>query len=157
MSGNRWLLVALIASLAVNLGLAGFVVGRLSMPGPAPAALDPSLGMFRVLRALPEPRRESLGPAFREHFRGLRSELRSIRAAQGRINQALAAEPFDPDALSTALAGFRDALLASQRANHVLLVRTASAMTAEERQLLRDAMSRDHRHRPRPREDPPPR
>lgn len=157
---NRWLLIALIASVAANLGLAGFVTGRLSAAGPVPAALDPSLGMFRVLRELPEPRRDALRPAFREHFRGLRSELREMRAAQQRINRTLTAEPFDAEALDAALAGFRNALLASQEANHRLLVGTARVMTAEERRLLRDTMSR----RPGPhqregshrREGPPP-
>ncbi|MEQ8857113.1 MAG: periplasmic heavy metal sensor [Pseudomonadales bacterium] len=160
MGSSRWLLVVLIASLAVNLALAGFVVGRLSGPdGLAPASLDPSLGMFRVLRELPEARREALGPPLRDHFRGLRGELRRMREAQRQINDALAAEPFDADALTAALGGFRAALLDSQQANHALLVRMARAMTAEERALLIDAMTRGRPHgrRSDQREGSPPR
>ena len=143
---SRWLIAALVVSLAVNLALAGFVAGRMTLPGPAPAALDPSLGMFRVLRELPEPRREALRPLMVEHFRSLRGDLHRMRAAQRRINQALATQPFDPDALSAALEGFRRALLDSQRDNHRALVRVAGDMTSEERALLRDALTRPPRH-----------
>lgn len=144
---SKWLIVALIASLAGNLALGGFVFGRLGTPAPVPAALDPSLGMFRVLRELPEARREALRPPLREHFRSLRGDLQGMREAQRRINRALAGEPFDATALETALQGFRTALLDSQEHNHAMLVRLAGAMTAEERQLLRDAMTRSRRHR----------
>lgn len=145
---SSWLMVALVASLGLNLALAGFVAGRLSQPGPAPAAMDPSLGMFRVLRGLPEPRREALRPMVRDHMRELRGALRDMRRAQGRINGALAAEPLDPTALAEALAGFRQTLLSSQELNHALLVRLSERLTREERRLLIDAMSRGQRRAP---------
>jgi uncharacterized membrane protein len=139
---SKWLMLALVVSVVLNLLLAGFVIGRLSGPGPVPAALDPSVGMFRVLPRLPEPRREALEPRVREHFRALRDELRRMRATQRSINQALAAEPFSAEDLTAALARFRAALLASQEQNHALLVDIAADMSAAERRLLRDAMTR---------------
>jgi len=139
---GKWLMLALVVSAALNLLLAGFVFGRLSGPGPVPAALDPSVGMFRVLPRLPEPRREALEPRVRKHFRALRDELRAMRAAQGSINEALAAEPFSAPDLTAALARFRTALLASQEQNHALLVDIAGDMSAAERRLLREAMTR---------------
>lgn len=145
---NKWLIASLVASLAVNLALAGFVIGRLSMPGPVPAALDPSLGMFRVLRDLPESRRDELRPAMREHFRSLRGDLKRMRSAQRHINTALAAQPFDAAALNAALERFREALLESQVANHQALVRVAADMTPAERQLLRQSMTRPPHHPP---------
>lgn len=139
---GKWLVLALLLSVALNLLLAGFVIGRLSGPGPVPAALDPSVGMFRMLHRLPEPRREALEPRVREHFRALRDELRRMRAAQRSINESLAAEPFPAEDLAAALAQFRAALLASQEQNHALLVDVAADMNAAERRLLRDAMTR---------------
>lgn len=148
MYNPRWLLGTLIVSVAVNLALIGFVAGRLTMPGPAPATLDPSIGVFRVLRELPEERSGELRPLIRKHFRGLRGDIRDMRAAQRRINDVLVAEPFDAQALDAALDAFRSALLAAQRDNHAMLVRVAGIMTAEERALLRDSMTR---HGPVPR------
>jgi len=153
---NRWLLLALAASLGLNLVLAGFVVGRLSGPGPVPATLDPSVGMFRILPRLPEPRREALKPRVREHFRALRDELRRMRSAQQGINEALTAEPFAAEELTAALARFRAALLASQEQNHDLLVGIADDMSPAERRLLRDAMTRRHRPVHRERTEPGP-
>jgi len=147
---NSWLIAGLVVSVGVNLMLGGFVVGRLSGPGPVPAALDPSVGMFRVLPRLPEQRREALRPQVRQHFRALRDELRRLRSAQHGINEALTAEPFAAEDLTAALARFRAALLASQEQNHALLVNVAGEMTAAERQLLREAMTR--RQRPGQRE-----
>ena len=148
---SKWLIAALVLSLAGNLALAGFVAGRISAPPPVPAGLDPMLGMFRVLHALPEARREVLRPEVRAGFRGLRDELRRMRSAQHGINAALIAEPFDQEALAAALARFRAALLDSQEHNHEALIRIAGRMTTSERQLLRDAMTRarppQHRER----------
>ena len=146
---NKWLIAALVISLAGNLALAGFVAGRFSAPPPVPAGLDPTLGLFRVLRGLPEARREELRPEVRAGFRGLRDELRRMRSAQHGINEALTAEPFDQEALAAALARFRAALLDSQEHNHDALIRIASRMTATERRLLQDAMTRARppRHR----------
>ena len=139
---NKWLIAALVISLAANLALAGFVAGRIGAPPPAPAGLDPTLGMFRVLHDLPEARREALRPEVRASFRGMRDELRRLRNAQRDINEALTAEPFDDEAMAAALARFRAALLDSQEHNHAALIRVAGRMTVEERRLLRDAMTR---------------
>lgn len=149
MYNPKWLLGTLIVSVAVNLALIGFVAGKLTMPGPAPATLDPSIALFRVLRELPEGRQEELRPVIRKRFRGLRRDIRDMRAAQRRINEVLVSEPFDAQALDSALDAFRSALLASQRDNHAMLVRVADGMTAEERALLRDSMTRRGHARPR--------
>lgn len=154
MGNRKWLVAALIVSLAVNLALAGFVAGRMSAPGPAPAMLDPAMSLFRVVRHLPDERREAFQPPLREHFRALRGDLRRMREAQRDINLALEEEPFQPQALAQSLSDFRDALLTSQQANHALLVRLAAEMTPQERLALREAMAR---RGPRPgRGDPHP-
>lgn len=149
MLSNKWLVAALIISLAANLALAGFVAGRLSGSGPVPA-FDPSLALFRMLRDLPEERREQLRPSLHEHFRSMRGDLRDLRRAQRRIDSALTAGQFDAEALSAALDDFRRALLDNQRDNHAMLVRVASTMSVEERVLLKESMTRRGGHRPGP-------
>lgn len=148
MRNRKWLVMGLVISVAVNLVLAGFVAGDHMSRGPVPGMLDPSLSMFRVLRQLPDERREEIRPVVREHFRSMRGDLHRIRQAQRGINEALEQEPFDPKVLNDALADFRAALLDGQQENHLVLVRVATAMTAEERQALQEAMTR-HRGFPR--------
>lgn len=146
---RSWLTIALVVSLALNLALGGFLLGRLSHPA-APAVLEPGIGLFRVMRELPEPRREELRPVLRAHLRSLRPEIRAIREAQQRIDAALGRQPFAANDLAAALEDFRAALLASQVRSHGFLVQVAAAMTPEERVLLRRTLTRrPHSHRSR--------
>jgi uncharacterized membrane protein len=136
---RNWLLIALGASLVINLALGGFVLGTMTAAAPVPT-VDPTMTSLRLVRDLPDERRQALGPLLRESVRAMRPEVRRMRAAQHRINASLATEPFDPDELDAALREFRDALVASQQLSHPGLVRLAVAMTPRERALLRDAM-----------------
>jgi uncharacterized membrane protein len=152
MNNRNWLLIALGASLVVNLALGGFLLGRMTAAAPMPT-VDPTLTSLRLVRDLPDERRRALRPLLRESVRAMRPEVRRMRTAQHRINASLAAEPFDPDELDAALREFRDALVASQQLSHPGLVRLAVAMTPRERALLRDALGsprerRYHRDRP---------
>jgi uncharacterized membrane protein len=139
------LVVALIVSVVINLALAGFVVGRLTAAGPAPPMLDPYLGSLRALHVLPDDRAATLRPLLREHFRGLRPDVREMRRAQSGINQALATDPFDPAQLDEALAAFRAVLLQSQERSHQALIQLAGSLTTEERAALREALTRGPR------------
>ncbi|HEX7037659.1 MAG TPA: periplasmic heavy metal sensor [Pseudomonadales bacterium] len=163
MPSRKWLIALLVASLAVNLALGGFLVGQMTRP-ERPVMLDPSLSLFRVVRELPDARRDELRPTLRAHFRELRGDIRKLRAAQRGIETALTEEPFRPDALGAALTAFRSAMLDSQQRNHRLLVDVAGAMTADERALLVEEMkrprlmhrrSRDHDVRRGPEREPP--
>jgi uncharacterized membrane protein len=141
MRNRNWLIIGLIVSVGANLALAGFVAGQMSRHD-RPASMDPSFGLFRVLRELPDARRDEFRPTMREHFRGLRGDLRRMGVAQRGIDEALAREPFAPEALAEALAAFRAALLDSQQSNHEVLVKVAASMTPAERELMVDAMKR---------------
>lgn len=145
MRTGKWLTIALVTSVALNLALVGFLAGRLSLAPGLAVPPDPSLGAFRVLREFPESRREALRPLLREHLQAGRADLRRMRNAQERIQRALQAEPYDPTALDAALAEFRQALAASQQHGHEALSRLAAHMTPDERRQLLTAMA----HRPR--------
>ena len=153
MQTSKWLTIALALSVAINLALVGFLAGRAGLrPGMAMPP-DPSLGAFRVLRQIPESRRDALRPLLREQLEAVRPDLRRLRGAQADIRSALDAEPYDAQALDAALAEFRQALAASQKHSHEALERLAAHMTREERRQLLAAMD----HGPRVHRPPPPR
>ncbi len=137
MSSNRWLSVALIVSLGINLGLAGFLVGRATTFEFHPReALNPMWGVSRILRDLPADRRDALRPQYRAHMRAARSEAREIRRAQQDLRQALVADPFDAAALGSSLDRFREHLHASQSTSHSAFVKLITSLTPSERALL---------------------
>jgi uncharacterized membrane protein len=137
---------ALAISLGINLALAGFIAGRMIEPRFGPPRLDPALAFFPVVRQLPEERRDVLRPIMSAEFAAVRPNMRRMAAAQRAIRDALTAEPYSEDALADALAEFRSALLASQEDSHAALVRLASALTQDERNMLATSM----RHGPHP-------
>ena len=150
---SRWLIAALAVSLALNLLLVGLWVGRMSGPPPwTQARMDPSFGLARVLRFLPEERRDALfaDERSRDLRRSLGRSMRGMRQQQRDIHAALVAEPFDPDALVTAFAAFRANMDEAQTRTHGLFVRIATDLTPEERDQLRRALTRPMRGGPRP-------
>jgi uncharacterized membrane protein len=161
MRNNKWLIGALVASVVLNLLLAGFVIGRLSGFGPPPAfGPDPTAGFVRLLGFLPEDRRSGITPTLRSHLGEMMPMLRSVRGDQHAVIAALTAEPFAPEALARALAELRTHLTAVQVASHESFVAMAGQLTAEERGALADAMRRPPHNRHRPgmsdRRDAPP-
>ena len=130
MSSNRWLSVALILSLGINLGLAGFFLGRASSLEIQPRqATNPMWGVSRILRDLPADRRDVLRPQYRAHMRAARSDAREIYRAQQDLRTALLAEPFDTTALGSSLDRFRDHLHASQTASHSTFIKLVMSLT----------------------------
>ena len=149
MSSNKWLILALVLSLGANLGLAGFLAGRASADLGGPRLLDPNLRVSRLLlQQLPEDRRETLRPLFREQLRSIRPSIGGIRQAQREIEAALTAEPFDRRALEAALTAFRTHLNKSQEDSHAAFLSLAGSLSPEERQLLGQTLAGHGRHRP---------
>ena len=149
---SKWLIIALVLSLILNLVLVGFMVGRVSdRPAWTQARMDPSFGLARALRFLPEERRDALfgHEEARDIRRSLGRSMRGMRQHQRAIEAALTAEPLDPDALAAAFAAFREDMDEAQTRNHGLFVRIAAELTAEERDQLRRALTRPMRNGPR--------
>lgn len=150
---SKWLIAGIAVSLTANLVLVGFFFGRASDP-PAwtQARMDPSFGLARALRFLPEERRDALfaDAEARDIRRSLGRSMRGMRQHQRTIQAALTAEPFDPAALATAFAAFRQGMDEAQARNHGLFVRIAASLTPEERDQLRRALARPMRSGPRP-------
>lgn len=135
MSSKRGLIVALIASLCINLALVGFLLGRASS-FEFRRAINPMSGVARIFQELPEVRREELRSHFRAHRQAMRPDLRGIRRAQTDLGEALLADPFERAELESALDSFRDHLHASQISSNSAFVALVESLTSEERALL---------------------
>ena len=142
--GLRWLL---IVSLALNLLVAGLVVGALARhggPGGRPRPAELSLGPFA--RALePEDRRavlRSLGD--RPDLRPPGREERAAHFAE--VVAALRAEPFDQPRAAAALAEQSERVAAVEQAVQEALLARLAAMTPAERAAFADRLLAELRH-----------
>lgn len=131
----RWMWIALIASLAVNVAVIGVFAGAgLSMRyGGAGIGGGPGPALMRFADTLPAERRQVIR-AQMQGQRGVITPLRrEVRQARGEVIRALQAEPFDKAAF---LAAERRVLAADTRlreAGAQALAEIAAVMTAEER------------------------
>ena len=155
MTKVRWLLVALVASLALNLTLVGFLVGASGGPPPwRMVGFDATAGLGRLIRFLPDERRTDVfGDT--DMRREIRRSLRTMRRAQHKIAEAMAAEPFDRDRLAAALEDFRTQFGANQQRSHAAFVSIMENLTPGERRQFVEStrhMRDPHRHRNRHRD-----
>ncbi len=153
MNRFRWLAVALGVSLLVNLVLVGFVAGRYSAGELRRTTFDPALGLRGPLGFLSEERRAELKPLLGQ-FRARGSSLRRLRGAQRTLYNTVTADPFERQALESALADFRENLLAGQEAGHAAFVDLVEALTLQERKRMLRRM-RDRPRQPRREWSPP--
>lgn len=160
---SRWLVIALAVSVAFNVGMLGIGIGYATGTPHWGRGVDATAGLARLLRSLPEARREELirggAPALSdgELRRRIGASMRDLRGSQRLIARALAEEPFDPDRAAEALARFREHFAANQASSHEAFVAILDRLTPEERhrflETMRPGKDRRSRHgaRPRPR------
>ena len=160
MSGRRWLIVGLTASVVINLLLVGFFVGRVSgMPRALNFQANTQASIGWMMRNLPEERREALRPEARAHFGEIRPALRKLREAQRRLFEVLIAQELDQDALDNVIEELREGFDATQGHNLEFMAQLAGTLTVEERRLLAEGLRRPHERSPgrrRPRPEPKP-
>ncbi len=138
---RRGLWIALIASLAVNVFLVGWVAsswvyGPRFLPGPRMAASAGSPFSFqhrRAMRALPGSEREVANRVWREHFAELRERAQALRDAHMAMRAAFAADQADAKSLGDAVAAFREKANAMFDQVNATLIKIATALPAEQR------------------------
>ena len=156
---SKWLIGVVVVSLALNITALGFLIGFASGPAPWVRGVDPTVGLARLTRFLPEERREQLAqagtPAMSggELRRSIGATLRELRGSQRIIGAVIAADPFDADELAAALAVFREHFAANQADSHKAFVEILKRMTPEERRQFLNTMrsgrhGRNHRNPP---------
>jgi len=159
---SKWLVIALVISVALNVAAIGFGIGLATGSPSWGRGIDPTAGLARLVRSLPEDRRAELTragtPAMSdgELRRRIGTSLHHLRASQHTIARAVAQEPFDADAVRSALADFREHLAANQASSHQAFVEILGRLTPEERRGFLETMRPDkdrrgrHGTRPRP-------
>ncbi len=143
-AGNKrklWLGL-LVLSVALNIGLVGYLVGKASRPSTLPTLAPPNALIGHYLRGLPPQRREEIRPAMRAHFKQLKPSIRARRQAHGYLQQVLVAEPFDAQALQAALVQMGALDSQQQAAQAESLTRLISQLQATERKELATLLNR---------------
>ena len=162
---SRWLVIALAISVALNIGMIGVGIGFATGSPHWGRGVDPTAGLARLVRSLPDSRREELArtgvPAISdgELRRRLGASMRELHGSQRQIARALAEEPLDPDKVAEALASFRKHYAANQAGSHEAFVAILERLTPEERarflETMRPDKDRRRRHGPRNRPEGP--
>ena len=131
----RWMWIALVVSVGLNLLVAG-VVASAAWQLRSGGGFGPHARISKFLATLPAERAETLREIVagsQQRFRPLRREVRETRKELARI---FAADPIDDQALSATLARLTDAEVKIRQAHGQLAIELAKSMTAEERQAL---------------------
>lgn len=149
-SGGRWLRVALIVSLAVNLALLGAIGTRWAAyhrhwgghgHWSSGDRLPVGLGLYG--RALDEADRRSLASALAARRDALTGHRAEVRQQMHGFTAALRAERFDPQAALAALAAQRAAMGAYIGAAQAMLIEHAARMDAETRSRFADRIEQE--------------
>jgi uncharacterized membrane protein len=144
--------IVLVCSLALNLAVAGIVIGTVSSgragDGP-PRNFD--LGVGPMARALSPQERRQIGRSLRQD-RALRGV--DLRDRLARMSDSLRAEPFDPAALAGLLDAQNTQMAGVQDQAQEALLNTIAAMTSARRAEFADQLmaefSKERRRPPRP-------
>ncbi|XOV84111.1 MAG: periplasmic heavy metal sensor [bacterium] len=140
---SKWIAALLITSVVLNLLLTGFIVGKQGKPE---AGGDPTRYYPRWVRTLAEPRRDDLRPLLRAHMQAMRPSLRELRALHKNLRRAIAAEPFDAQALDDALLAMRRQNDEVQVISHQSFTDFVATLTPSERAQLARDMGRSRPH-----------
>ncbi len=134
-SAPRWMIVALVASVGLNLFLGGLMAGRLLKSGGEREARMPP-PVARLFDQLPETARESMQGAMRQRQGEMRQRMQSMRAARESVGEKLAAEPYDRAAVEVALAELRQRQVDMRGVFHGALAETAAGLPLDQRRQL---------------------
>lgn len=144
---GRGLKIALALSVALNLAVAGLVIGAwASGHGPRHGGpRDLSFGPFSA--ALSPQDRRALRQAFLEQTPDLRASREAARAEFQTLLSTLRARPFDPAALSTALAAIETRNATRLEMGRSLLETRIAGMDEADRLAFADRLEAGLRHR----------
>ena len=147
----RWVKVALIVSVAVNLGIAGVIGGAaLRAPEIQRNNIQAPEGVAMLARAMPPTHQRELRKGLRDHRDDLRPDREELRNLRDRFVDALRAEPFDIDAVNAVFAEQRVMLSNITAAGHDSVIEQIEKMSPQDREkYIRRLLGND---RPPPRQ-----
>jgi uncharacterized membrane protein len=130
---TRWLLLGSLALNLIFVGAAGAVALRYSSPVPLAtvARIDHSLvGRFnRIASTLPASDAQIMRAQLSSEARKVASAQADLRLSQDDLRKSLRAEPFDPEAMRTAMAENRTARETFDQVLHEMIAAAASQMS----------------------------
>lgn len=124
MTGKRWLQLALAVSMALNLLVAGAIIGRMRNP-------EPPLGW--AVKQLDAETRQRLRPVMRRQVTNTARARRELRQLQVEIRDLMAEEALDRDRLSATLARMRALGADYQESLHEGAIDVLAELTPEQR------------------------
>ena len=145
---RRWLYPLLFVSLALNLLIAGMIVGWLASPdGPKRSEFGSARGLVGepFLRALPDDQRRAMLRDIAREAPQLRESRESLRARFSAFLTALRADPYDASTVAALLKDQREVALTRQDIGERMLLDRLDAMSAEERNAYADALEKSFR------------
>jgi uncharacterized membrane protein len=155
----RWMKLALVSSLALNLLILGTVGGSIwaFRHAPSIAARGSGPHLLGFTRTMSGERRFEIWKATRHEVRALRPLRKDVRKARAQAREALVAQPFDKDKFAAAQAHVLEAEVNARREAQKLFVSIAAALTPEERAAFAkwQALRRAERGRQSPRDGRP--
>tara|TARA_B110000196_G_scaffold235905_1_gene204383 strand:+ start:293 stop:775 length:483 start_codon:yes stop_codon:yes gene_type:complete len=140
MNKSRWLTVALLVSIAVNLLLVGIFFGRVILGGPGPERMPSQLGW--MIRHLDEPTRESLRSEMVEHIKRAGPLRKQMRSVQQTFNRQLLESTIDTEAMSQSLAELRHASDEYQTEMHEMMLLILPELDEQQRRQVLSTIRR---------------
>lgn len=130
-----WLKVVLFASLALNLAVAGLVIGAAVKYGPRDGHRPPRVDMMMgpYTRALSHQERRDIGARLRHEYKAERPTRAQIRAQFDEVLVALRAQPFDAAAVEQLFKRQLEAGMERQALGQRLLLKHLTEMSDAER------------------------
>lgn len=144
---RNWIRITLVLSLALNLLVAGLVIGAL-LHGPRDRDRNPALrdlGYGPFVAALPRGDRDEMHQAMTREAEAFRANRDQMRAMFEGFLGALRAQPYDPDALRRIVMDQQTKVAERQELGRELLLDRINAMDAAERVTYADALDRSLR------------
>lgn len=147
-SSGRGLKIALALSLALNLAVAGLVIGAWASDHGPRRGMPRDLSFGPFSEALSPQDRRALRKAFVDRTPDLRAARQAAREEFDALLAALRARPFDPAALSTALAAIEERNATRLELGRSLIEARLTTMEEADRLAFADRLETALRRRP---------
>lgn len=153
-----WVKLLLVASLGVNLAIAGVIGGALLRRDAGEERVrnlqTRDLGFGPFVGAMGQDDRRALGKAFFKEAGGPRKTREELRANFTALLSALRSEPFDAQAFETVLMRQQQQLAGRQQVGAKLVTEQIAGMDAAARAAYADRLEEMIKRGPRPPKDP---
>lgn len=144
---GRGVMIALIASLGLNIFAVGFLSGRIlndehaGPPSPPPMrGAEQSFRLMHYADALPDERRQEFREAFRTQLPAMRDGFQEMRRLRRELTMLLGAEEFDRAAAAAKFEEIEQLRNNQQAAFGEAFLDAFETLTPEERAALREAV-----------------